>query len=125
MDFTAVPAGTLPAAALTLRGGDPDIEVAAASDFAKCQAKAMAARTLAAAPNVRNFFWSSVAGLIVEFMFVSDPAVLTLGVHLQAVAPAALGAAFTHLTQAMTVTEMTEEELRESFEAVDDPGGAS
>ena len=71
MDFSAVPAGTLPAAALTLRGGDPDIEVAANSDFAKCQAKALAARTVAAAPNAKAFFWSSVAGLIVDYRGLS------------------------------------------------------
>ena len=118
MDFTAVPAGTPAATALTMRGGDPDIEVLATSDFAKCQAKAMAARTLPATPASRNFFWSSVAGLIVDYMFTIDPAVLALGVHAEAVTPAALDAAFAYLTQNMTVTEMTEEELRESFEAV-------
>ena len=56
MDFTGVPAGTPAATALTMRGGDPDIEVLATHDFAKCQAKAMSARTLAATPASRNFF---------------------------------------------------------------------
>ena len=92
MDFTAVPAGKPAATALTMRGGDPDIEVLATSDFAKCQAKALSARTLPATPASRNFFWSSVAGLIVEYMYTLDPAVLSLGVHAEAVTPAALDA---------------------------------
>ena len=49
---TALEALPAPAAtALTMRGGDPDIEVLATHDFAKCQAKAMSARTLAATPD--------------------------------------------------------------------------
>ena len=43
MDFTGVPAGTPATTALTMLGGDTDIEILATSDFAKCQAKAMAA----------------------------------------------------------------------------------
>ena len=53
-------------------------------------------------PASRNFFWSSVAGLIVDYMFTIDPAVLALGVHAEAVTPAALDAAFAYLTQNMT-----------------------
>ena len=100
MDFAPVPAGTLPPVALTLRGGDPDVEAPAASAYIALLGDAHHARN--AAGNRKAVDYSSVAGTVVNYLFTADPAVLSLGVSAEAIGPARLDAAFAFLTQNMS-----------------------
>ena len=83
MNFPPVPPGTDAAAALGLRGPDPDVTVATADTFITTLGHALNARPGPVA-NTTLAKWSAVMGALVGGMFTSDAAVLdqvaTLGV---------------------------------------------
>ena len=96
MDFVPVPAGTADAAALTLRGSDPDIVFAQTSGFNTTLGDALAAQPGAAAAD-RQAAYSDVAGALTGGLFTRDPLVLQSLVHAAVVGPAKLYATFLRL----------------------------
>ena len=77
MDFTPVPPGTLPAQALTLRGPDPDLVLAANDSFVATLGGADALNaTNGPLANQRLMSWSDVAGELVAALFTADQVVL-------------------------------------------------
>ena len=98
MDFEAVPAGTLPPAALTLRGPDHTIEFLQTHAFQLVLGDATrSSATLIA--NTRSSTYSSVSGALSGFAHTRDPAVLTSLLHGSVITPAKLLAIFNYLTQ--------------------------
>ena len=82
MDFSPVPPGTLPAVALAMRGADPDLVVAAGDSFVTTlTADASINIRDGAAPNEKLFLYSEVAGLLTNFLFTRDAAVLDATAH--------------------------------------------
>ena len=92
-----------------MRGGDPDVEMTTNDNYFKFLGNAQNA--LALAGNVRSIKYSSVAGVIVNYMFSNDAAFLALALHSNVIDLPALQAAFTYLTQNMNVSAMSEEEF--------------
>ena len=99
MDFVAVPAGTLPAAALALRGADHDVEFATTSKVNIILGDALHAIDAVVLAKHKSAPYSQTAGSIVGFMFVSDAAVLSHVLGRAVPSPAKLRAAFTHSAQ--------------------------
>ena len=97
MQFQAVPAGTTAAQALTIRGGDPEVEMTSNHNYFKMLGDAQ--RATFGAGNARFVKYSSVAGTILNFMFTSDATFLGYGAIAEAVDPAELNTAFQFLTQ--------------------------
>ena len=97
MDFTPVPAGTAPAAALTLRGPDPDLVYLVADPMHTVLSDAFHARNGVAA-NQRLARYSRAGGILAGGLFTRDPAVLAAVAGLAVVAPAKLHAHFLQLT---------------------------
>ena len=95
MDFVAVPAGTMPAAALTLRGPDHEVDLAAADDFVTVLGTALAARV--AVGGRKRMDYSSVSGMLSGHLFTRDPAVLQAPLHGSVAAPAKLRALWLQL----------------------------
>ena len=90
MRFDTVPAGTLPPAALALRGSDHDLVMATNHVYQRILGNAHATQNGAAA-NTKVGKWSRVAGAVVGYMFTSDQAVLDSGAHLSVPHHAACG----------------------------------
>ena len=96
MDFTPVPAGTLPDAALGMRGGDHDLEFSSDHVYAKILGNAHSLRNAPGA-NRRLAPYSACAGAITEFLVTADNAVLTAAVAGgMVINPARLNAAYNH-----------------------------
>ena len=75
MDFAPVPPGTAPAAALALRGSDPDLLFAAADSFDVTLSAALHARPGVLA-NQKAIPYSRVAGALADGLYTRDPVVL-------------------------------------------------
>ena len=75
MDFVAVPPGTLPPAALILRGPDHDLDLAPGDDFIAAIGVAIGARNNAGGAR-RLTPYSSVSGILSGFFVSDDPALL-------------------------------------------------
>ena len=95
MDFVAVPAGTVPVAALALRGADPSLSFATADSFnttlgaTRCAVPGAAGQMEAA--------YSNVAGELVGALFTSDPVVLDSATILSVIGPAKMRVAWLQL----------------------------
>ena len=96
MDFEAVPAGTLPAAALVLRGPDPNLSVPAGNSLDTCVGASLHA--VNAAGGLRHFKYSGIGGLLAGAFFTRDPAVLQALLHGSVIAPAKLWALWLYFT---------------------------
>ena len=118
MQFSAVPAGTLAPAALQLRGADPDVEHPAGSSYIAMMGATHNARNAVAAANHRATSWSATAGLVVNYMFTDSQAVLATSTVISVVDLAAIDAAFNYITQGWNNVPYSEEEFRESAEAL-------
>ena len=95
MDFVAVPAGTLPVAALALRGADPSVSFATADSF-----NTTLGATLCVIPGAAGQVeaaYSNVAGELVGALFTSDPAVLDTATILAVIDPAKMRVAWLRL----------------------------
>ena len=116
MQFAPVPAGTLPAAALAMRGGDPDVEFPTGSPFDVMLGTALNAYNAVATANHKAVPYSAVAGVIVTYMYSDDAAALARALTGDVPGVAELDAAFTYITQNWNAAAMTQEEFRESAE---------
>ena len=119
MDFEVQAAGTLPAAALTARGPDHNIEYPQADPFETVLGDATGS-TAAAAANRRQSPYSSVSGVLSGFTYSRDPVLLASLLHGSVIAPAKLHAAFTYLTQngIPPTQDMTQSEFLDAGETV-------
>merc|ERR1711865_45166 len=79
MDFVPVPAGTAPAAALALRGADPDVDMAANDSYATVLGNASLARNQAGGR--KRLCYSNVSGCLSGHLFTRDPLVLASPLH--------------------------------------------
>ena len=118
MQFAAVPAGTAAPAALTLRGGDHDVEVPSNNNYVKFLGDAHQVTDHPVNANTKVTQWSSLAGVVVEYMYTTDSNVLDTGITAGVPGVAPLDAAFTYLTQDMNASQMTESEFRASADAL-------
>ena len=98
MDFEALAAGTLPAAALTARGPDHNVEYPQADAFQTVLGDATGS-TASAVANRRQSPYSAVSGVLSGFTYSRDPILLASLIHGSVVAPTKLQAAFQYLTQ--------------------------
>ena len=95
MDFVAVPAGTLPVAALALRGADPSVSFATADSF-----NTTLGATLCVVPGAAGQMeaaYSNVAGELVGALFTTDPAVLDSATILSVISPLKMRVAWLQL----------------------------
>ena len=95
MNFTAVPPGTPAAAALALRGGDPDLEFPTAHAYERALGVAHGTRNAAAA-NTKAACWSEAAGAILPFLVTRDPLVLAQDMCRSLLGPGRIDAAYLH-----------------------------
>ena len=98
VQFTPVPAGTLPPAALQMRGPDHDVQYSTAISLHTVLSDALVSRNAPVAAH-RLASYSSFGGALASFSFTSDAAVLFHALHDAVVDPGKLLAIFTWLTQ--------------------------
>ena len=98
MDFAPVPPGTAPAAALVMRGPDPDLIFAVGDPFDVSLSAALYARPGVLA-NQKAAPYSRVAGALAGGLYTRDPAVLASCPTAFAIGPARLRAHWLRLTQ--------------------------
>ena len=118
MDFEPVPAGTLPPAALVLRGSDPNLAVPTANSLNTSLGVSLHA--VNAAGGQRHLKYSGVSGLIAGAFFTRDPAVLQSLLHGAVPSPAKLRALWTYLTAngIDATAPRTPEHIVETIEAI-------
>ena len=93
--FTRVPAGTPAAAALTLRGADPDVLYAVGTDLQTSIGYVIGERNAMAGQRVVQY--SSTCGAMAKCFFSRDNAFLDLPAHLTAMSPDKFAPAATQL----------------------------
>ena len=118
MDFSPVPAGTLPPQALTLRGPDPDLELAAGDDFISTVGNALGARNIGGGAR-RAVVYSSTSGILSGFLFSNDGQLLASELHRRGPSPAKLRAAWLwFVANGMPTTPQDTKEFLANGEAV-------
>jgi hypothetical protein len=95
MDFVAVPAGTVPVAALALRGADPSLSFATGDSFNTTLGATLC--VIAGAAGQMEAAYSNVAGELVGALFTSDPAVLDTATILAVISPLKMRVAWLQL----------------------------